>query len=70
MQDSVSGDYIWFVSLDHSVREVSCQCRVFGSVIALELSLITASLPPSQREASKAGGRRNVFTILYEDETS
>lgn len=32
------------------MREVSCQCRVIGSVIALELSFIIASLPPSQRE--------------------
>lgn len=34
------------------MREVSCPCRVIRSVIALELSFITAS-PPSQRYRSR-----------------
>lgn len=63
----LAGEYIWCVSLDRSVHEVSCQCRVIGSVIALELSFITAPLPHAQREASKEGGRRKVVTILFEE---
>ena len=35
-----------------SLREVSCQCRVIGRVIALELSSNSASLPLCQREGN------------------